>query len=82
MLITNPIWMIATRMQAQRRVKPAARPKGAAAAAAEEGAEGEDVEDIDLPPPNFLAGLVLPHGCRAAALTLCSALLEPPRAAF
>lgn len=59
--------MIATRMQAQRRVKPAARPKGAAAAAAEEGAEGEDLEDIDLPPPNFLAGLVLPR-CRAHPL--------------
>lgn len=55
-LLTNPIWMIATRMQTQQR-KAKAPPAGAGAAqeGGREGQEGE-TEDIDLPPPSFLAG--------------------------
>jgi adenine nucleotide transporter 17 len=54
-LLTNPIWMVATRIQAQRRAKPSAagQQQGAGAAG---GESAVDVEDIDLPPPTFLSG--------------------------
>lgn len=54
---SNPIWMVATRMQAMSRTKQQPR-QAAAAAAAEAGQEGEP----ELPParPSILSGGVAP----------------------
>ncbi|GAB4820597.1 hypothetical protein N2152v2_007643 [Parachlorella kessleri] len=64
-LLTNPVWMIATRMQVQRKQKPQPvrqERRAGAAAAAEEGGGGvrQEVDVVvdeggDVPAPSFLA---------------------------